>query len=213
MKSEILPSMKKEPLHIKQPRGFSLVEVILATSVFLLLASVLVGSYLYGLESTMLAGNRVRAVLLAEEGLEAVRNIRDDNFANISNGTHGLVISGNQWTLSGLSDTNGIFTRSLTIIDAGSARKSVSCTVSWQQNSSRSGSVTLTTLMTNWLSSTAPAGDCNPYAVSQGYSSGTCRQNSQQCRANGETYLLGGNAECVTNYPGNASKDTCCALP
>lgn len=205
--------MEKELLHTKYQAGFSLVEVILATSVFVLLATALVGSYLYGQESTMLAGNRAQAVLLAEEGLEAVRNIRDANFTNIANGTHGLAISGNQWNLSGSSDTNGIFTRSLTIADAGSNRKAVSCIVSWEQNPSRSGSVTLNTRMTSWLSSAAPVGQCNVYAVSQGYSSSVCRQNSQQCGNNGETYLSGGNAECVTNFPGNASQDTCCAIP
>src|SRR3990167_8865223 len=57
--------------------GFSLIEVILASSVFILLVTALVGAYLYGQESTALAGSRARATLLAEEGLEAVRNIRD----------------------------------------------------------------------------------------------------------------------------------------
>lgn len=193
--------------------GFSLVEVILASAVFILLVTAFVGAFLFGQEAIVLGGSRARAAMLAEEGLEAMRNIRDANFANISNGTHGLAISGNQWNLSGSSDTTGIFTRSLTIADAGSNRKDVSCSVSWQQNPSRTGSVTLTTRMTSWSSFAAPVGNCNPYASSQGYSSGTCRQNSQQCTNNGETYLSGGDAQCVTNYPGNPSEDTCCALP
>ena len=118
--------MKKERLHTKYQKGFSLVEVILASSVFILLATALVGSYLYGQESTALAGNRARAVLLAEEGLEAVRNIRDEgaegSFGTLTAGTYGLATSSNQWIFSGGSDATSIFTRTITITYVDSSR-------------------------------------------------------------------------------------------
>src|SRR3989339_749416 len=110
---------------LQTSNGFSLVEVILASSVFILLVTSLVGAYLYGEESTALAGNRARATMLAEEGLEAARNIRDANFSNLSDGTHGLVISGNQWTLSGSSDVTDIFTRSISISIIDMIKKTV----------------------------------------------------------------------------------------
>ena len=111
MKQKQLPSITKAWLITS--RGFSLVEVILATSIFGLLITALVGSFLYGQEATMLAGNRARAVMLAEEGLEAVYNIQDENFANLVDGTYGLTVAGNQWTLSGASDQVEMFTRQI----------------------------------------------------------------------------------------------------
>ena len=39
---------------------------------------------------------RARAATLADEGLEAVRNIRDANFSNLTDGTFGLTTTGNQ---------------------------------------------------------------------------------------------------------------------
>lgn len=133
--------------------GFSLVEVLLAVSVFSLIVTGLAGSVIYGQQSTALAGQRVRANFLAEEGLEATRNTRDENYTNLSNGTYGLVISSNQWVFSGSQDTTDIFTRQITITDAGTNRKQVTSTVTWQQNPQRTGSVSLVTYLTNWKAS------------------------------------------------------------
>jgi hypothetical protein len=140
--------------------------------------------------------------------LEAVRNIRDENFSNLTDGTFGLTSTGNQWNLSGASDTTDIFTRAVTISAVDANRKLVTSTVTWQQNPQRAGSVQAVTYLTNWRVSAAPT-SCNDYAVGQGYASGTCRQNTQQCTNNGETYLSGGDQYCT----GGPSADTCCALP
>lgn len=194
-------------------KGFSLVEVILSSAVFALFVTALLGSYLYGQEATMLSGNRASANMLAEEGLEAVRNIRDAGYANLTNGTYGLTISGNQWNLSGSQDMNGVFTRQIIISSVDTERKSVTANVTWQQNPQRTGTVSLATRLTDWQKQSSTLNTCNNYAIPQGYSTSTCRQNSQQCGKYGETYLSGGNAECVTGFPGDPSHDTCCALP
>ena len=193
-------------------QGFSLVEVILATSVFALLVTALVGAFLYGQEATALAGNRARAIMLAEEGLEATRNIRDASFANLTDGNHGLSTSGNQWSFSGTSDVSDIFTRQIVISTVDSERKSVTANITWQQNPQKTGSVSTVTYLTDWLAIAgrgAPPASCNDYAASQGYSSGTCRANTTECTNNGEVYLLGGDSFCT----GGPSVDTCCALP
>src|SRR3989338_3985470 len=118
-------------------QGFSLVEIILSTAVFVLLVTALVGAYLYGQEATALSGNRARATMLAEEGLEAARNIRDANFSNLSDGAYGLTTTSNQWNLSGSSDATDIFTRSISISIIDMDRKSVVSNISWQQNPQR----------------------------------------------------------------------------
>lgn len=204
--------MKRARL-ITNQQGFSLVEVILASAVFVLLIAAFVGAYLYGQEATALAGNRARATLLAEEGLEAVRNIRDADFSNLIDGVYGLTTTNNQWNLSGSSDMVDIFTRQIVISSINAEKKSVMANVTWQQNPQRNGAVSVTTRFTNWPKSAAAPASCNDYATGQGYSAGTCRQNDQQCANNGEIYLSGGDAICVTNFPGDPSHDTCCALP
>ncbi|MCR4328494.1 MAG: four helix bundle protein [Patescibacteria group bacterium] len=190
-------------------QGFSLVEVILASAVFVLLVTAFVGAYLYGQESTALAGSRARATFLVEEGLEAVRNIRDSSFENLIDGTYGLATTSNQWNLSGSSDTVGVFTRQITVATVDENRKTVSCSVSWQQNPQRNGSVSLTSRLTNWQKSASTPVSCNEHTIQEGYSAGTCRANSQQCANNGETYLSTGDVYCTDG----ASVDTCCALP
>jgi len=133
------------------PNGFSLVEIMLSVSVFAILVTALTGAWLYGQEATMLAGNRGRAVSLAEEGLEAVRNIRDHAFANLADGTYGLTTAGNQWNLSGSSDITDIFTRQVVISSVDTKRKSVTANLTWQQNSQRTGLVSLASRFTNWV--------------------------------------------------------------
>jgi len=149
MKYATSPLTKKGRLTTNQD-GFSLIEVILASAVFVLLVTAFTGAYLYGEESTALSGNRMRANLIAEEGLEAVRNIRDAGFGNLSDGTHGLAVSGNQWAFSGSRDTVDIFTRQITVSSVDAKRKKVTSEVSWQQNAQRTGIVSLTTRFTNW---------------------------------------------------------------
>ncbi len=134
----------------KKISGFSLIEVMLSISIFSLIVSVFVGSILFGEESTSLAGKRARASFLAEEGIEVVRNIRDENFSNLSDGDYGLAILGNQWIFSGVSDSTDIFTRSINIQTIDVDRKLITSTVTWQQNASRDGQVILTTYLTKW---------------------------------------------------------------
>lgn len=198
-------------------RGFSLVEVLLAVSIFGLIVTALVGGLIYGQQSTAMAGMRSRAAILADEGLEAVRNIRDAGFSNLTDGTYGLSTAGNQWGFSGTSDTTDIFSRVVTISAVSTNRKLVTSTVNWQQNQQRAGSVVLTTYLTNWQASSGGGGSptsCAAYCLTlPSYIGGTCRQNSVQCGNNGETYESGGDSICVTNFPGDPSHDTCCCAP
>ncbi len=136
---------------IKNRKGFSLVEVLLASVIFGIFVATFVSAYLYGEEATMLAGNRARATFLAEEGVEAVRNIRDAGFSNLTDGVHGISTSGNQWSFSGSQDVNGIFTRTVTVAPIDSKRKNVTVNVTWQQNAQRTGTVSLVSRLTNWI--------------------------------------------------------------
>jgi Tfp pilus assembly protein PilV len=148
--------MQKE-LQMNTNKGISLLEVILAGSVFALFVTALASSLLFGTEGTAVAGTRMHALFLAEEGFEAARNIRDASFSNLTNGTYGLGTSSNQWAFIGGSDTTDLFTRSvaLSVPPARARRVRATSTISWQQNVQRVGMTTLVTELTDWRRSFA----------------------------------------------------------
>ena len=133
--------------------GFSVVEVLLAVTVFGMLSTAIIGALVYGRESTVGSGDRIRGDYLAEEGVEAVRNIRNAGYANLTDGTYGLVQSGNTWTLSGSSDANGIYSRSVTIASNGTNRKLITSNVTWA--GVNNGQTSVATQLTNWAAATA----------------------------------------------------------
>lgn len=135
----------------KKPGGFVLIEVILASALFALLILACSVAILSGQEASVLGGNRTRAVFLAEEGLEAVRNIRDEDSAALTNGPHGLMVAGGVWTFSGAEDVTGIYTRVMTISDADTGSKEVTSRVTWQQNAQRAGEVTIVSRLSEWM--------------------------------------------------------------
>jgi hypothetical protein len=132
--------------------GQSLVEVILASALLAIVLSVFTFALIYGRETVALSGSKGRASLLAEEGLEAVRNIRDENFNNLQDGAFGLAVNGNYWQFEANSDSTGIFTRQIIVasVDNSTSTKEITSTVTWQQNVQRPGSITLTTILNNW---------------------------------------------------------------
>jgi hypothetical protein len=112
----------------------------------------IIGSLIYGRNSSADAGDRTRANYIAEEGIEAIRNIRNAGYSNLTNGTYGLVQSGGSWTLSGSSDTNGIYTRSVTVAASGTNRKTVTSHVDWN-GIGGGGQTDVVTELTNWMAS------------------------------------------------------------
>lgn len=135
--------------NIKNYQGFSLVEIVLASGLLALLSLIFLGILTYGQQSTIRAGQRDRAIFLAQEGLEAARSIRDQNFANLTSGNFGLASSG-QWTLAAQPDVTDIFKRTISIADVNSQIKKVTSQVEWKQTGSNTISVSFSTLFTDW---------------------------------------------------------------
>ena len=187
--------MKKE-WWIFKTKGFSVVEVMLATSLFGLLLVALLGAYLYAEESTVFVGSHARALFLAEEGLEAVRNIRDADFVQVSVGTHGLTPTGGVYGFSGASDTTGMFTRTVTITDIDDNRKEVVSEVSWQQFL-RSGSVSLKTRLTNFRARLADWS----LPFQEAFLNITGNQNATKVQVSGDyAYIIRNNANTANFY-------------
>jgi len=131
--------------------GFALVEVLLASAIFAMMVAGIIGAFVYGRESTYNTGDRLRAMELADEGVQAVRNIRDASFSNLTAGTYGLAQSSGTWALSGSSDTTGIYTRQIAITSGGTNRFNVTATVTWPEATGITGSVSDTTELSNWM--------------------------------------------------------------
>jgi prepilin-type N-terminal cleavage/methylation domain-containing protein len=156
---------------IKKQKGFSLLEVILSISIFTI-GVVGIGLFVIDIQTTAeRSQNLSQGILLAEEGLEAVKSIRDNNFDDIIDGTYGLYFVGGIWefgsgpdmTILGREDDVGrTFTRTITIStsayneeaagDPSSEEivvKLIKSNVSWPIRD-RISDVTLSTLITNW---------------------------------------------------------------
>jgi len=131
-------------------RGFSLIEVILSGSVFILISIVLIGGIIYGQESSLKGALRSRAALLAEEGLEAIRSIRNQNFSDLNTGTFGLSTARGQWTLIQSAEYIDVFLREITITDIDTHQKKIISKVIWLSENKLENSVSLTTILTDW---------------------------------------------------------------
>ena len=173
--------------------GFTLIEIVLASSVFALIITASIGSLLYGQESTALAGKRARAAILAEEGLEAVRNIRDSG-TTLTDGIYGLSASGSTWQLSGSQDVQDIFTRQITIETIDTYRKQITSQITWSQNLQRNGILELTTRLTDWQTETqGPPMWTNPNQIASVDLSGN--QDALKVQVSGDyAYVVRGNA-------------------
>jgi type II secretory pathway pseudopilin PulG len=148
-------------------KGFSVVEIILATAIFIIFSSGAIFVILQGFEANRLSEEEMVANQYASEGLEAARSIKNLAYSNLSNSTGtGLTRTGaNVWGFSGASNAFGKYTRVLTVSDVqrdgsgnivasggnvDSNTKKVTSTVSWNASPTRNNSVILSTYLTNW---------------------------------------------------------------
>lgn len=221
---------------MNKKQGQSVIEVIIAVSLFVIITVSSVVTLLGSFSTTRLASEETQATYYAVEGLEAVQSIRNQNWDNLMNGDYGLSSSGNVWSFSGASDVNGKFTRVISISDVerdGSGNivssggtvdpeiKNIVSTITWSFTPSRNNTVSSTTYLTNWQISRNIGGvnsgpqpqigseDCLIFCKSLGYSFATCRKGVPQCTANGEINESKGNRYCQNE----ANGATCCCKP
>ena len=219
----------------KKIRGQSIVEVIIAVSIFLIIAGSSVITVIGSLSASRLAEEETIATTYAVEGLEAVESIRNRDWDNLTDGTYGLNKSLGLWELDGSSETLGRYTRVIqvdTVQRDGTPdpnAKLVTSTVGWDFSPTRANSVELVTYKTNWQeasstvggetptatatptpspTNTPSASSCSEYCVGLGYSGGACRRNPGQCNQNGETNEAGGDQFCT-----QSQNNICCCQP
>lgn len=128
---------------LRTKQAFSLIEVIISAALIFLMATVFTNAMLTAQQGGAIAGTQARGLLVAQEGLEAVRNIRDYGFSSLVDGTYGISQNAGTWALSGSNDIEDIFTRSVAIQTVDASTKQVTSTVTWQKPNGRTGSVSL----------------------------------------------------------------------
>lgn len=148
--------------------AFSVIEVVLATAIFAIFATGAAIALISGLSLNQSAVEQTVANQYAAEGMEATRSIRNQNYANLVNGTYGLGTTGGVWTFSGSQNVFDKYTRTITIADvlrdangniatSGGTldvnTKKIAVNVSWLTGV-RSLVTGLTTYLTNWSGDT-----------------------------------------------------------
>lgn len=151
---------------LQNKSGFSLVEILLSISIFSIFTIGITYLSLDTLSRDAKVALNNEALLYAQEGLEATRNIRDKSFLEITNGDHGLNLSNGTWSFD-LAPENieNFYQRTITVSDVyrndeGSIdsngnvfdpdTKKIESEVSWIQNGIIPRSITLTQYMSNW---------------------------------------------------------------
>ena len=118
MKKFILFSFNAKTKSCELHKGQILIELLVAVGMSAILIPAIFTGIFSSREGGVQQSQRLKAVALAEESLEAIRIVREENWENVEvNGIYHPVVSGNTWVLSSGSENVGIFTRSLTISD------------------------------------------------------------------------------------------------
>lgn len=101
--------------------GFMMVELVVIAAVLVMLIISASAVAQKGIEVSRRSLHQIEASFLLEEGAEAVRVLRDDDWANISGVTMGsnyyTALSGGTWVISQTPSTIGIFTRRIAFSD------------------------------------------------------------------------------------------------
>jgi hypothetical protein len=143
------------------------VEVLIAVALLSLMATASFVLIATSFSESLFSQQDARAQNLLVEGLEAVRQIRDRDFASLSAGTYGLLKTGTDWTFSGTQDvTESTYTRRITIAEIDSNARDVTVEIEWAPRPERPLTLETTTRFTNWRTALPAGSNCKLGPVS-----------------------------------------------
>lgn len=146
---------------------------MVAIAVFSIFLSGIGLALVLGERSTVIGGDYARAGFLASEQLEALRHMQKGNFDSLTPGTYGIAIQGSTWAFTGSSVSHNGYIASVTLSEVNDDQIQANSNVRWNFGTSRSGSVTLTTYLTNWREATVIGNWASVSQVSSTLQSGT----------------------------------------
>jgi len=130
--------------------GFSLVEILVSISLFLIFVTTVSNMISYSFKQQIYSTNIMKALILADESLEIVKNIRDNDFSNLTNGIYGLSSNADHWAFTESVDVSGIFERQIEISDFNDGQKIINITINWDDEISDTNSFSASTFLTDW---------------------------------------------------------------
>lgn len=193
-------------MKIQAQTGYSLIEVILAIALFTLISLIASSVFVYGQERVVVAGDRGQAVLLANEGLEVMHNIREADFNSLNDGVYGLSNASGYWDLVTQTEEIGIFQRIISINSVNDDVKEVTVQIIWPKNLRQEAEISVSQYYSNWQEGVVAINTCSDYCLSVDYSLGKCRQKQKQCDKKGGIIETQGNQYCKNDK-------LCCCEP
>ena len=154
---------------IKNTKGIGLVEILIVTAVLGVGLLAVISFLIYSRGVTFQVARTTEATTIAEEGIEAVRSIRDEVWGSVlTAGTYYPEVVSDKWTLNAVDPgpINNLYTRTVVIEDVGRDvttdhilisggtndpnTKKVTSSVTWTENG-RNKQVQLIAYITNLL--------------------------------------------------------------
>lgn len=145
-------------------KGFTLIEIIISLSIFGIFVALFFNFFYMNRNSYENVSTNNKALLIASEGIEATRFLSDLNYVNLINGDHGLEISGGTWNFNGISDSNGVFERTINISDLSTDVKKIQSKVTYELFGQQK-EISLYTYLSDW-NRELPASLCLPQNTS-----------------------------------------------
>ncbi|NIT04034.1 hypothetical protein GTO10_03850 [Candidatus Saccharibacteria bacterium] len=135
----------------KEKSGQSLVEAVVALGIALVVITGLVALAVIAVKTATLTRNRSLAVQYAQEGLEALRSVRDRDFTSLptSGGPYQVVWTGSEWETAPGTQAIDIYTRSFTVSEPEAGKLRFNLSVSWT-DSGGTHTVDLSTYLADW---------------------------------------------------------------
>lgn len=130
-------------------KGFTLVEILIAVSVFGIFTLLFFSFYETNRNSYTNVSMSNKAWMLAKEGIEVSKFLGETDFSNLVNGDHGLSLSGGTWVLENSSDSIGEFSRIITISETNLDTKKIQSKVTYDLFGTTK-EVNLFTYITDW---------------------------------------------------------------
>ncbi len=152
--------------NIKNKNGFTIIEILIAISIFAIFSTGVFYLSLDTIERDSKTTLSSQALLYAQEGIEAVRNIRDTAYLSLTNGDHGLDLASGSWTFVPAPETvDTSYARTITIEDVyrdingdiasegtifDPETKKITAEVTWNHRGIIPKSTSLISYMSNW---------------------------------------------------------------
>jgi hypothetical protein len=137
-------------------KGMTVVETVVAVAIFALICGTAYDAYIAVDKLVIKSDHASKARSLAEEGIEAVRSIRDQDFTLLSAGTKGLSLSSGSWQFSGTSDNTDGYIRKTILAQRDSNSFYATSTVEWLERGA-STTESASAVVSNWHKSVGMA--------------------------------------------------------